>query len=593
MIPRLLRTVRHLRVSQMLWRLRYAAERRWPPAWRRSHGLRAWRPPDLPSVRDDFPHGPSVPRRPCSSLKQPFAVRDIEAGVFDLLGKRVEIGHESPDWRLGDHNRDRLWTVTLHYHEWVAALAEAAGGEEARAETATLLLRHYLSDWIRRCPWHRPGSGALAWNAYAIATRLEWWIRGYLVSRSRVFAPAPELEGAFLRSLWQQAAYLSEHVEWDLRGNHLLRDAVGLAWAGRFFDGDQPRVWLRQATDLAVEQAAEQVLPDGGHFERSPGYHVEVMEDLLILASLLEDAGRGDACVARAKLRRTWADMAEYLAWMRHPDGDVPLFNDASLRGAGAVSDLLGLGERIGISVAASPRRGGRYFAETGMAVWHGDPWSLFFDLGPVGPDVQPGHAHADTLTIESSFAGRRLFVDTGTSGYDDDPRRAYDRSTEAHNTLCVDDTDSSEMWKIFRVGRRARPRGVAVEIRAGAMNATGGHDGYDHLRGRPRHHREVAVIDGGPLTLVDRATGSGTHLVRGGLLVAPSWRVEETAGGWRLAEGDHRLSVVVDSAQAIDRSIELRPYHPRHGVDRQATRIGWRWQGRLPLKVRTVVEPV
>ncbi len=527
-----------------------------------------------------------MPRRPCSSLKQPFAVRDLAAGVFELLNERVEIGRTKPDWRLGDRQRNRLWTVTLHYHEWVAALAEAAAGDEAdRAEDAARLLRHYLSDWIRSCARHQPGSAALAWNAYAIATRLEWWIRGYQISRSRVFEPSPELEGSFLRSLWQQAAYLSDHVEWDLRGNHLLRDALGLAWAGRFFDGGRPRAWLRQATDLAVEQVAEQVLPDGGHFERSPGYHVEVMEDLLILTSLLEDAR------ARAKLRQAWARMAEYLAWMRHPDGDVPLFNDASLRGAGAVSGLLGLGVRIGVDLAVSPRLGGRYFAESGTAVWHGDPWSLFFDLGPVGPDFQPGHAHADTLTIESSFAGQRLFVDAGSFCYDDDPRRAYDRSTEAHNTVCIDDTDSSEVWKIFRVGRRARPRGVAVEIRAGAMTATGGHDGYDHLRGRPRHQREVAVFDGGPLTMIDRATGSGTHSVRGGLLVAPPWRVEQTSGGWRLAEEGHRLNVVVESAQTIDRSIEKRAYHPRYGVERQATRIGWRWQGDLPLEVRTVVE--
>ena len=145
-----------------------------------------------------------------------------------------------------------------------------------------------------------------------------------------------------------------------------------------------------------------------------------------------------------------------------------------------------GWGERIGVSVDTSQRLGGRHFAETGTAIWHGDPWSLFLDLGPVGPDAQPGHAHADTLTLETSFAGQRLFVDPGILAYDDDSRRAYDRGTEAHNTVCIDGTDSSEMWKIFRVGRRARPRDVAVEIKDHAMRAAGSHDGYDHLLGEP-----------------------------------------------------------------------------------------------------------
>ena len=38
-----------------------------------------------------------------------------------------------------------------------------------------------------------------------------------------------------------------------------------------------------------------------------------------------------------------------------------------------------------------------------------------------------------------------------------DDERRRYDRSTAAHNTVSIDGTDSSEVWQIFRVGRRAK----------------------------------------------------------------------------------------------------------------------------------------
>ncbi len=582
MISRWLRTARHLRPSQILWRLRYAAERRAPLAIRRAYGSLAWRPPDRLSLRDDFP---ALPRRPSSKLGK-IDLQALEAGVFEHLGKRVEIGRARPDWRLGPRSKDRLWTVTLHYHLWVAALAEAAAGEEGdRADTAALLLPHYAGDWIRRCPWDRPGAAALAWNAYAIATRLESWIRAYLAGRSRVFEPSPEFEDAFLRSLWQQAAYLNDHVEWDLRGNHLLRDALGLAWAGRFFDGPRPRAWLQQATDLAVAQVTEQVLADGGHFERSPGYHVEVMEDLLLLASLLE------APAARAKLRQTWGSMAQYLAWMRHPDGDVPLFNDGSLRDAGAVDELFGLGARIGVDVdtapsAATPRRDGRHFEDSGMAVWHGDLWSFFVDLGSVGPDVQPGHAHADTLTFEASCAGRRLFVDPGTYAYDDDSRRAYDRGTAAHNTVCVDSADSSEMWQIFRVGRRARVPEAGVIFADSGMITTGVHDGYRHLPGRPRHQRSVAVFDTGAVMLRDRVKGVGVHRVSGGLLVEPSWSVEETADGWRLAGGDHRLKVTVESAQGVERSTEQRPYHPRYGVEQRATRIGWSWQGELPLKV-------
>ncbi len=578
-------TVRHLRPSQVLWRLRYIVEQRLIAGLGLSRARSAWRPPEQLVVRDDFP---SIPRFPSSSLKQPLAIQDLDNGFLELLNERVEIGRELPDWRLGDCSKDRLWTVTLHYHEWFEALARAATHHEgsSQAETAAHLLRHYFSDWVERCGIDQPGASALAWNAYAIATRLGWWIRSYSESRSLLFEPGSELERRLLRSLWLQASYLNGHLEWHLRGNHLMRDAVGLAWAGRFLDGRRPRAWLEQATTLAVDQVAEQVLPDGGHFERSPGYHVEIMEDLLALALLVEDPD------ARASLRQAWGNMAEFLAWMRHPDGDIPLFNDAALRGADAVSSLISLGEKIGISVDGSPRRGGKLFADTGMVVWHGAHWALFFDVGPVGPDFQPGHAHADTLSIECSLAGRRLFVDPGSFSYDDDDRRRYDRGTEAHNTIGVDDTDSSEMWKIFRVGRRARPLDVTTEIRVSGINASAAHDGYDHLSGRPRHRRQVIIDEPGPLVVIDRIAGSGVHRIQGGFLVAPGWNVEQTAQGWQLVDGNLRVRVVVEGVQTVDRFLEQRPYHPRYGVEQQTTRIGWRWQGDLPLEVRTVVEP-
>src|SRR5207248_645434 len=136
----------------------------------------------------------------------------------------------------------------------------------------------------------------------------------------------------------------------------------------------------------------------------------------------------------QAQLRDTWQTLAEYLAWLRHPDGDIPLFNDAALHAACEPAQMLELGKHLGVWVDPAPRSGGRAFPQTGLLVWHGDPWTVFFDVGPVGPDYQPGHAHADTLGLECSYRGRRLFVDPGTHGYDHDQRRRHDRSTAAHN---------------------------------------------------------------------------------------------------------------------------------------------------------------
>jgi uncharacterized heparinase superfamily protein len=556
------RTASHTRWSQLLWRVRYSLERRRTLSPRT---ISRWRWLELhnPRIRTDFPDIPL------------FALR---VGNDDpLLALRA-------GWRLGPITKDRLATITLHYHAWAYELADAAAGNGPKAEEAATLFRHYVSDWIAHCALETAGARDLAWNAYAIATRLTWWIRCYQRLGPR-WHDWGEFERDFLASLWQQAGYLRDHLEWDLRANHLMRDALGLVWVGRFFDEAQAREWLKTATRLAVEQAEEQVLSDGGLFARSPMYHLHVMEDLLSLTLLVEDVK------ARDRLRAAWRRMAEFLAWVRHPDGDLALFNDGGLPGAQTVEHMLTLGERLGAAIDLAPRRGGAFFPHTGLAVWHGEPWAIFFDVGPVGPDYQPGHAHADTLAFECSFGGRRLFVDPGTYAYDLDDRRRYDRSTAAHNTVCLDGQNSSEVWHIFRVGRRAYPLDVQVDFSGGGMRASASHDGYDHLPGRPRHLRRLEISGEGSLTLTDSIAGRGDHLVQGGLLLSPEWTATPDTGGWFLRNEERSVRVTVRGPVGLALSEERRSYHPDYGRELQTTRLCWRVQSRLPVDILTVIK--
>jgi len=550
-----------------------------------------------------------------------------------------------------------LWSVTLHYHRWLYDLACMAAGNGTIAARAAPLLTGYWHDWIRQCDVRRPSARPLAWNAYAIATRLGWWIQAIGVLERPFFDARPDLWRAVVTSLRRQATFLSGHLEWDLRGNHLLRDAVGLAWAGRFFESDGrflgdgraqrggegtdfhagrslggdgtwlrpaaqsstvchrpehgpaeavvrgdstvagpaagrcPRIdpahdrqaasWLETASRLAVDQAAEQILADGGHFERSPMYHLEVMHDLATLAALLRDRS------TVAKLRRTLGRMTDFAVWLAHPDGQLAQLNDGQRRDVRPA--IAGLDRMRRGRVAVSPR-GGHHFADTGVVVWHDARWSLFFDVGQLGPAYQPGHGHADTLTVEASCEGHRLFVDPGSYGYDDDERRRYDRSTAAHNSVCIDHTDSSEVWHIFRVGRRANPLGVRVAIGTDTLAAEAAHDGYWHLPGRPSHRRRIAMRRDGHWEVVDRIDGSGQHAVEGGWLLDPQWRAEPNGAGWRLCRATTEVRVCIDTPTELSLAVEPAWIHPYYGAEQPTCRLVWRYQGPVPITVRTVV---
>jgi len=572
-LARTLRTAFNLRFSQLLSRLKYRWERRTAPDPNRYR----FSGPGTPALRSE------LPRIRDSLATTANNVEQLSRGIVKQLNMQRVIGYKKVDWSLGPCTQDRLWTVTLHYHRWLADLARSSDG--ANAEVTAALCRHYLTDWISRCALDASGARDLAWNSYAISTRIAEWISIY-TSIGRELFSAPEFESVFLGSLYQQASYLHSHVEYDLRANHLMRDALGLAWAGRFFDGAQPKRWLETATQLAMEQSREQVHSDGGHFERSPMYHLEVMHDIYSLAHLLEDAE------AKRQLAATWTRMAEFAAWVRHPDGQIPLLNDAALNGTRTPAQMLALANELNASCDPSLRSGGKYFPDTGLVVWHGEPWSIFFDVGAIGPNYQPGHGHADTLSLECSYKGVRLFVDAGTHSYDLDDRRRYDRSTAAHNTVGIDAEDSSEVWQIFRVGRRAHPLDAYADFVGGGFNACAGHDGFTHLRGRPRHFRRIEFGKQQALSVEDRIEGSGKHRLAGGWLLHPDCSARPVAGGWEIQTPAGSLKWIVDGPVGMKRFEKQCAYHPEFGLERMTTRLCWKIEGAdLPVIVKARAE--
>ncbi len=118
------------------------------------------------------------------------------------------------------------------------------------------------------------------------------WIKWFLAGAS----PEPE----WLDSLADQVRVLERRLEFHLLGNHLLANAKALVFAGFFFEGPDAQRWLYRGRTILDSELPEQVLPDGGHFERSPMYHAIILEDLLDLENLSTDvrddtfAGGGD-----------------------------------------------------------------------------------------------------------------------------------------------------------------------------------------------------------------------------------------------------------------------------------------------------------
>ena len=138
---------------------------------------------------------------------------------------------------------------------------------------------------------------------------------------------------------------------------------------------------------------------------------------------------------------------------MRHPDGEIPFFNDAAFGIAPAPGAVDDYADRLGFAAGPKPGDLSDLSASGYARLARGDA-VLLLDAAPVGPDYLPAHAHADTLSFELSLFGRRVIVNSGTSVYGGGPERRRQRGTAAHSTVAIEGTDSSEVWG--RISRRA-----------------------------------------------------------------------------------------------------------------------------------------
>lgn len=389
------------------------------------------------------------------------------------------------DWNRRDW--PKLWLYNAHYFDDLVA----ADAPSRHAWHGQLLVR-----WIQENP---PGLGN-GWEPYPVSLRIVNWIKWALGGNAT--------DQRFLDSLAIQARWLERRLEFHLLGNHLWANAKALVFAGTFFQGDEAMRWRRRGLDLIEREMAEQILDDGGHFERSAMYHSILLEDVLDLVQLVR---RFPGQVPEETSRR-WSRAAErMLQWastISHPDGGPPFFNDAALAIAPGFPQVHAYAQALGIQGPRGPGEGITELAASGYARLQAGAAVLLADVAPVGPDYLPGHAHADTLSFELSLHGRRVLVNGGTSTYEAGPERRRQRATASHNTVVVDGQDSSEVWGAFRVARRARVLDVEIGKDGDRWTLSAAHDGYRRLPGRVVHRRRWA-LGRNELVVSDRLEGS------------------------------------------------------------------------------------
>jgi uncharacterized heparinase superfamily protein len=452
----------------------------------------------------------------------------LQSGTFELLNKEVPLG-TPVNWN--PTGTTRLWRYNLHYFDYALDLALLADRENDQASADAL--GRLLRDWIE----HNPIGQGVGWHSYPIARRIVNWIQAVTLATLRKVFPDSKSEAQFNRSLYQQARFLEDHLEFDCLGNHLLANGKALLFAGLFFGGAAGNRWHDKGQRILWSGLREQILDDGGHEERSPMYHTIVLQDYLevVLAEQLNKRK------IPGWVRERLIQMADYLDGILHPDGQIPLFGDSAFGIAHCPEDVLAASERLlgttgrwsnvkpanyaallafpentNSSQADLQRISSNCWPATGYAKIQGEqPGNqLIVDTKPLGPAHLPAHGHCSLFSYELSLEGKRIIVDSGVEEYETGHWRDFWRSTRAHNTLTVDGAEQSEMWASFRAGHRAALQQCAFAENDRGAIFVGRHGGFATQKFPTPHRRVIAHLNEGIWLVFDQVFGHGSHRI-------------------------------------------------------------------------------
>ena len=438
-------TVAHLKAEQIAYQIRYRMAK---PKFKAAK---------CPDGTGGTSFGGFIPKWKC-----------LDGNSFSFLN----IADEFRGWDFTGHGM--LWAYNLNYMDWLLQ-------EDMDTETG--------SQWIDRFIDGLPDN-KIGLDPYPIALRGINWIK-FISANSN--AIGKERIARWNGSLESQSKLLEHRLERHLLGNHLLEDAYSIFIAAIYFNDSR---LYKKASRLLTKQLKEQVLPDGAHYEQSPMYHCILLDRLLDCYNFSTANSRfGDIqAETDTRLRNVAEKMLGHLQSLVYSDGSIPLLNDSAVGIAPTPQQIFDYAKRLKLDWQPIKMK------ECGYRRYSNAEMEVIIDAGGITASYQPGHSHADTFNYEMRIGGKPFIIDTGISTYDKTPRRQLERSTKAHNTVTIDNRDSSEVWGGFRVGKRAKVT-IIDESETGIKAS---HDGF----GKSAIHTRCFRLENGQYSISDNVEG-------------------------------------------------------------------------------------
>ena len=130
-----------------------------------------------------------------------------------------------------------------------------------------------------------------------------------------------------------------------------------------------------------------------------------------------------------------------------------------------------------------------------------------------------------------------------------------------------LDAAEQSDVWKSFRVGRRARVTGLHRRREQGCTIFHAAHDGYERFARGLIHERCIVSREADWVCVIDFVHGEGRRLIENIVHFHPDVQLHRDAAGMRASLRGHTCAV--HALSEIHLRVHETEYYPAFGVRR------------------------
>ncbi|NQT25785.1 alginate lyase family protein [candidate division KSB1 bacterium] len=488
-----------------------------------------------------------------SFIDKPTAHRQVNLKInsFTFLNQPIQFDTHI-EWNKKACSK--LWLYNLHYFNYLLQQDNQTEGDYSEA-------KNVIEDWINSNPI---GYG-IGWEPYPLSLRIVNWIYFYCKFEDSIHHDEP-FHSQVIQSIYQQCHYLTYFIEYNILANHLFSNLKALIWAGAFYNNEK---WLKRGIFLLKHELAEQVLLDGGHYERSPMYHGYFLIDLLDLIQIFQSTSLGnDELQLYSKLKQTSATMMQWLETMIHPDGKIALFGDSSIGECVPLKQIKDyFNKLIDIKPSAMVQNQTlqvRALPESGYFVFQSPNHTIIIDGGELGVRYQPGHAHCDMFSFEYSIGKNRFIVDSGIGEYLPSTLRNQARSVYSHNVSILGRIEQADFWGAFRMGRRISSPKVRIAYHPDRIIFEGDYHSKINRKLPHTYYRSIE-FNKTQFVVTDRFEVIGNAPIESLIHLHPLCGVVTGSGTYKIIQGETEIYIIFDQ---FNIQSELREwfYIPSYG---------------------------